>query len=177
MIYLFYSDISVASENYDFIDFCSERKSYLCSITDNLRFKQSFYVWKLLLRAFDFLGEKTEVFTENNGKWRLLGSKFNFSLSHSKNIVCVSISKKLNGVDVEMISNKILNVKKKLNVNTDDVNELTKMWTERECSIKEKRCKSYKHFLVADALNNNYDVCVGFQNENENIILRKIDNL
>lgn len=175
MIYLFYSDLGCADENYRLSDFCLARQEYLSSITDNLRFKQSYYVWKLLLFALEKLGVKNPNFTQNNNKWELISGEYRFSLSHSKNIVCVSVTNSNNGVDVERISNKIYKIKKKINKNSDNTLELTQIWTENECKIKENNCKYFKHFQISDIQENEYDVCVGFINNEEQVIINKIE--
>lgn len=175
MINLYYLDISNADEDYNLIDFCSLRKDYLSTITDKRRFKQSYYVWKLLIHALKDLGVKQQIFVQNDNKWELVDGKYKFSLSHSKNIVCALISNDYCSVDVELLSPKIIKLANKLSSNTQNIVELTKIWTEKECFIKENNSKVYKHFSVSDLEGDEYDLCVGFLAPHKQIKINKID--
>jgi phosphopantetheine--protein transferase-like protein len=71
--------------------------------------KQRFYVWKLLEYALDrSLGIKIkniDMFKNKNGKW--FCNECFFSLSHTKGLVAVAISKKPVGIDIEIFERKV----------------------------------------------------------------------
>ncbi len=64
---------------------------------------QKFYAWKLLefaiLNSFGYLMDELKFTKSENGKW--LCDKFYFSISHSDNLVAVSLSNVPVGIDVE----------------------------------------------------------------------------
>ena len=66
---------------------------------------------RLLLK--ELLGEDAPIFYKDSGK-PYLKNGFHLSISHTRNYVSVSLSKsRSTGIDIEMISDKILRVKKK----------------------------------------------------------------
>ena len=104
MLKVYYSDISncVLDDNL-ILTLPQERKAYVSSINDKFRKKQSLFVWKLFEKAvrarfnLDFANLK---FTKNeNGQW--LCPDFYFSLSHTDGAMCVAVSTKPVGVDIE----------------------------------------------------------------------------
>ena len=123
-------DLSLLPEN---------RRQYILSINDTKRKKQSFYVWKLLEQVLTLNGIKfIDNFNVNNNIWQLKSNEIQFSLAHSDSIVAVAISNTFIGVDVEKISDKILKVGKlfKDNKLDNNVENLTKLWTEKESFYK-----------------------------------------
>ncbi len=169
MVEIFYSDISqISSENLNFQDFCSLRQQYIQSISDRLRKKQSVCVWKLLLKALKLLDISFDQgFCVNDGKWSLVNSNYHFSLSHSNNIVVVAISDEDVGVDVEMFSEKLLRIskllfpKQKIEKDKIKINILAKLWTKRECEIKNSNNKQkFYSREVLDSQGNKYVIGV-----------------
>ncbi|MBQ8427262.1 MAG: hypothetical protein IJX16_05840 [Clostridia bacterium] len=138
----------------DIVVLCEERKEYIKSISDEKRKRQSLLVWKLLEFAiYNVYGKKQLNFFNDNGRWYDADGKINFSLSHSNNIVAVGVSDTPIGVDVEMVSEKILKLKAKLNPpeNVENVIEyLTKKWTEKESLFKAGRGKKFETLTVFD---------------------------
>ena len=94
---------------------------------------EKYCVWKLLERALKksyALNAKNVTFKKlETGKW--VCDRCEFSLSHSKNAVCVALSKSPVGVDIEAI-------------NPTKVNALEKVLTESELSRYEKLDESEK---------------------------------
>lgn len=143
MVKVFYTDISSVEIDAEYPSVVSEmRNRYICSINDNSRKKQSVYVWKLLeyvSAAFDINAEV--FFVDSVGKWLCSDNSFNFSLSHSGNMVAVAVavSEKI-GVDIEKCSEKILKTDKNLfsdAISEDDkIKILTVKWTEKESKYK-----------------------------------------
>ncbi len=163
MIKVFYSDISDLSEEVSIDEFCTKRKIYVQNLTSGLRKKQSVYVWKLLLKALDICNIFRTEFIVQNGKWGLKDNNIKFSLSHSNNVVIVGISNNEIGVDVEMFSDKLLRVSKKLfpaqkiPKNKTEKTFYGELWTKRECQIKNHDInqKFYSQVII-DKQNNKY---------------------
>jgi 4'-phosphopantetheinyl transferase len=143
MLKVYYSDISncVLDDNL-IATLPKERREYVCSINDVNRRKQSLFVWKLLETALKDNDIEASSFTrEKSGEWVSCNSEIKFSLSHSNNIVAVSISDANVGVDVERCSEKLLKVKGKLldnKLENCSVDLLAKLWTEKESKYKAK---------------------------------------
>ncbi len=132
------------------------RKEYVDLITDEKRKAQSIFVWLLLQEGLQkdfFINWLSCDFAVNStGKWlcascnNLEGKKISFSLSHSADIVAVSICDDGDtGVDVEFVSDKIFCVEKRLLKDypcnfeefiDDKALHLTKLWTKKECLFK-----------------------------------------
>ena len=146
--------------------FPKKRIEYINSISFPKRRAQSICVWALFERALSKLfldGKSFEFDVDKNGKWFEKNNAFYFSLSHSKNIVCVAIS--LEGpiaIDVESCDDKLLGVEKlfpTIEKNQEGkIKLLAKEWTKRECSIKENKLKLYNSFFVNDS--KNYEYCI-----------------
>ena len=159
--------------------------------------KEKYYVWKLLEYAvnnsFKYKFNKIKFTKNENGKWNC--KEFYFSLSHSNNVLAVSISKKPVGIDIEKISrfenkqiaksvlsNEELSHYDKLDEN-EKTDYLAKMWTSKESmfkslnekhfspsNIKPKNTKSVKLNI------NNKDYYLSVTNENlERYALHKVE--
>ena len=126
-----------------------ERQRYISTITDKERKAQSIKVWKLLEFALkkDFSINDMQFERCENGSWQLKNGKPFFSLSHSKGLVVVAIDEENNiGVDVELVSNKILKIQKLFpNLSNEQINEdrLTLEWTKKESLFKNKKGKNF----------------------------------
>lgn len=152
---VYYLDI-FGKSLHDFSGFSQNRIEYIEKITDIKRKNQSYFVWKLLLKALEDNGKRILDFIEENGVWKDANGKTNFSLTHSNNIVAVLLSDENFGVDVETISPKILAVKKKYLLKSDDTEELTKFWVKRECDIKSQKNQQFSYIKILDKQNNEY---------------------
>lgn len=141
MINVYYLDIGKLNMP-NLIDFNSlplNRKNYILSINDKKIQKQSYYVFKLLLKVLQLNGIKnSSEFVVNDNIWQLKTKDINFSLSHSYNIVALATSADFVGIDVEKIDEKILKVEKLFNSisNDNSLNNLTRLWTEKESLYK-----------------------------------------
>ncbi len=166
---IYYSNISQLNFDTDFSDFSDVRKKYIQRITDKKRKIQSIAVWKLLQIAIvRNYGNINIEFSYDNGRFFVKNNKLYFSLAHSKDIVVVCVSEKPCGIDVELVSDKILKIDKKIlnnlstytNLNKEEkVHCLTKIWTESEAKYK-SGCNDivYSDFLIDD--NNRYYLSV-----------------
>jgi phosphopantetheinyl transferase len=146
-----------------------ERTNYIKSITNKNRKLQSYFVWRLLEFALNCEGITCDFSVDEKGKWFATNNEIFFSLSHSKNIVAVSISNSEVGVDVENINDKILNVKRKF-VNKDrkiTCEELTILWTEKESKYKSNQSFRTKTYIITDKNGNKYALSVAAENLNE----------
>ena len=129
MVYLFLSDISDVDYELDFSSFSPLRREYVESFSDLDRKNQSIAVWKLLEYALKKTCsmKKIEGFSDLRGKWLVENFSGDISLSHSRNIVAVALTKKGSvGVDVEVYSKKILRLEEKFKVR-EDFSELEKI--------------------------------------------------
>lgn len=168
MIKVFYTDISSVEIDAEYPSIASEtRNRYICSITDKSRKKQSVYVWKLLEYVSAMFGVDADCFSvDGNGKWSCSDNSFNFSLSHSADMVAVavSVSEKI-GVDIEKCSEKILKTAKASFPNeiteADKIKFLTVKWTEKESSYKAGiKSGRFNSIEVADSDKNRYILTV-----------------
>ncbi|MBQ3597490.1 MAG: hypothetical protein II988_06770 [Clostridia bacterium] len=166
-----YLDIGKVQDfNYDFSIFPKIRENYINSISHEGRKKQSYFVFKLLIKILD------KYFTDYNinslkvldGKWFFEKGPF-FSFSHSNNIVAVAVSD--DGpcvVDVEACSDKLLPFKKLNKDVNSSKDELAIFWTERECRVKENSINNHINIALFDVFNNKYILSYGFVS-NDNI--------
>ncbi len=163
MVKTYYIDISnFKIDNNDIENFPTFRKEYLFSITDENRKKQSFFVWKLLDFAFKHnLPDDNYEFVNENGKISIKNNKFYLSLSHSRNMVAVSISNNAVGVDVQIVENKILKIKEKITNNlTADVEYLTRLWVNKESLYKAGVEGGFFNNIIFDNYGNKYVLSV-----------------
>ena len=135
--------------------------------------KQKYWVWKLLelaiLRDLKMLPEDVGFKKEKSGKWT--ADKFYFSLSHTNDMVCVAISDKPVGADIENIDRlskhdsleklKVKVLHKKEEVNSDK--ELLELWTKKESIYK---CDGKSSFVPNKILASEYPV-VSFEIDDE----------
>lgn len=170
MIYVYYSVFPDMRGNLDLSALPPEWENYVASITDEKRRTQSYYVRKLLLRVYNDLGVNAKRFICNDGKWSADGeSSTQFSLSHSGKVVAAAISTDGNvGVDVEIISEKILKLEKKTPVAAnlgaaEKALRLTEKWTEAEsafkCGVKKTDDVFFKQITLTDG-DGEYVLCV-----------------
>lgn len=172
MIKIYYCDIfDVGKKILDYSDFSLNRKKYIDSINDGFRKAQSVAVWKLLLYALkrDFYVEKPS-FLVCDGKWSLEGLSFEFSLSHSNNVVCVAVSNNgAVGVDVELCCDKLLKIANSFGVKQDEPDVLLKVaekWTEKESIFKSNGGKVVlKRTIIDDNSNEYFLTASGIDNE------------
>lgn len=186
MIYVCYADIS-SVQNYQskLQSFCKARLEYVNSINFLPRKKQSICAWILLEKALscndlDILN--FEFCVEQKGKWFEKNNSFYFSISHSKNIVCVALSDTPVAIDVEQCDEKLLNVARLfqdvelINVPKEDIRNLSIKWTERECSIKEPNLTLFSNFFVKNCEGIDYCISVASNDKHllENSIVKEI---
>ncbi len=181
MVNIFYVDISKYELNSkDFDSLFLARKEYVKSIKDEKRKKQSLLVWKLLEFAISSIYGVVETnFYAENGKWVDRNGLIKFSLSHSNNIVAVGVSDTEIGVDVEMISSKILKLKEKvfLPENVENLQEyLTLKWTEKESFYKANNKGNFISKLVCD-MENKYYITTCCKDTNCNFIKIELNKI
>lgn len=165
MTKVFYCDILNSSvKDEDFTDFSSARQNYVMSITNSKRKAQSYYVWRLLLKACELRGySKVIDYDVKSGKCILEG--LYISLTHSDSIVAVAISDDSVGVDVEKILDKILKLENRflpnIEYSEDKKTFLTKRWTEEESLFKSTLTKAeFASKIVFDSESNQYILTV-----------------
>ncbi len=137
------------------------REEYLATISDFTRRGQSRAVFALLNLALRDMGAELnpdDFYVEENGRWKIKGDRYVFSLSHSGDTVAVAVVDKTFtvgiddvGIDVEEVSPRLETVQKFIvdweknngeNFNLDGLEEwdrllqLTKLWSKRESQIK-----------------------------------------
>ncbi|MCG6190706.1 4'-phosphopantetheinyl transferase family protein [Maribellus maritimus] len=84
----------------------TEKKEF--EMFSSIRRKKEFIVVRLLLQKL--LGKKTEILYDDSGRPLLKNSTTNLSISHSRDLAVVFLSKKRIGIDVEDSKRKIENV-------------------------------------------------------------------
>ena len=148
MVKVFYSDITNFEFNQCEVDnFPMLRRDYVNSITDIERKRQSTFVWLLLEKALADVNVSGTFSVDSKGKWHFIDSKVKFSLSHSNNIVAVSVGEtEYLGVDVEKCSEKVLKLQAKLGeykqYNLSNIEYITREWTKKESAYKAgKKCE------------------------------------
>ena len=124
-----------------------ERNNEILKCSNQKVINEKYWVWKLLeyalKKTFNKKIEDIEFRKLKNGKW--ITDFCEFSLSHSRGIVAVALSRKSVGVDVQEVSEvnerailRVLNKKQVLEYE-DSVNKteyLIKKWTEKESAYK-----------------------------------------
>lgn len=158
MVKVFYLDLTNYKFNFSHLDnLVEDRKLYVKSIRNKKRKDQSLVVWKLLEYAINnAFGSVNVQFFNDNGKWVDKNGKIKFSLSHSNNLVAVAVSDDEIGVDVEMVSDKILKLKSKFNLSKTEQNieeYLTIKWTEKESLYKANNMGDFITKAVLDKHN------------------------
>ena len=163
--------------------FCGERQAEIDSISNERVRREKYYVWKLLEYAIkNSLGADASrlCFKKNeNGKWFCDG--FEFSLSHSGDVLAVVVSKSAVGVDVERIrvknsermSNYILTKSEleKYNSICEEEREawLIQKWCQKEAIFKFQNKNS---FSASEIETEKFFSCVkNFEIKNEKYIL------
>ena len=128
------------------------------------------------------------IFYNSNGKPFVDQCENHISVSHSSKNICLAISKSPLGVDIEGIDERVLRIKTKY-VNIEDkkhyqynsVEDLTILWTIKECLYKLYDIKglSFKNDIRALSRNNNdHYFAVHTKNgiQKHRLIHEKIDN-
>lgn len=129
--------------------FCEERKNYILSFSDHLRRNQSVVAWCLLEYVLKKHYSFNSVFgRQNNGKWKIDNFEGEISITHCENVVAIALSSDNVGIDVEKISNKILPLSKKYG--TDDIEELTRIWAEKESKFKSLNASNVYNSVIND---------------------------
>lgn len=147
VVKVYYSDISNCQFDQREVDnFHMLRKDYVNKIVDPERKRQSALVWMLLQKALAEINVSGNFSVDSKGKWRILEGGAKFSMACSNNIIAVAVGNtEYVGVDVEMISDKVLILKKKLGdikpTNMSNIEHITREWTRKESAFKAgKKC-------------------------------------
>ena len=113
---------SINDDNYKLFKSLKRQKEYLCT--------------RLLLREID----RNLSITYNKWGAPTLNINKNISISHSKNIIAIIVSKKNVAIDIEMISEKALKIKDKFLSNHDKISHsieaTTLAWSAKETIYK-----------------------------------------
>lgn len=170
MLKVYYWDISdIKISELNLINFPKVRLDYINSISNEDRKKQSICVWFLLnkvLEILDYDVANIDFNVSEDGKWSVDQNLFYFSLTHSLNIVAVAISDSAVGIDVELFSNKILKLEKKLlkqseNISIEEkIENLTKCWTEKEAIYKANKKLPSQFVKLFDDKGNVYGLSI-----------------
>ena len=94
-------DINLLVQKFQFLD--SEKEEY--DKFSSERRKKEFLAVRLLLQ--ELLNKKPEIIHDDSGRGTLKNSGFNLSISHSKELAVVFLSKRKIGIDVENVERKI----------------------------------------------------------------------
>ncbi len=92
----------------------------------------------LLGKVLEMYGINTyELSYTEKGKPYIDNLKYHFNISHSNEYVVCAVSDKEVGIDIEMVKDKITNIKPKItDEEMDDPDSLTELWTLKESFIK-----------------------------------------
>ena len=170
-------DIENLTMEKDLSNIDSLRLEYLLSISNEERRKQSYFVGKLWERALIKKGVKSPSFVNNKGKWSLADEGVKFSLSHSRNLVCVAIDDYEVGVDLEIITGKLLGLEKRYDTSLckgDKLLFLAKRFTDEEAKFKADINKKIINYTLNDKKGNKYSLSVCTDSE---VLIIKKDNL
>ncbi len=137
-----FAKVDYSREN-ELFEFLSKKKIALNQLSSFSNQKR-----KIEWMTIRYLLEKThdipdEVIYNDHGKPFFLKSKSHLSISHSHDMVAISINEKSNtGIDIQLISNKIIRIKHKFLSKTELANvatnteELTLYWSSKEALFK-----------------------------------------
>lgn len=158
----------------DLTDFPKDRLDYINSFTNENRKNQSIAVWLLLKKTLFDLGLNSVYnrLSHKNGVWFDSKGEYFISLSHSKNIVFVAISSSFVGVDVQVVDDKILNIKRRFeniyNLQFDsDISEsekLTILWCAEESFFKANIKNGYSFYKKITNNGNNFILFLASKN-------------
>lgn len=181
MCRVYYFDLSCAKQIAYYGDINHDRLDYVNKINDQKRKNQSYFATKLLEYALEDNGiDYSCGFSCESGKWKLKNNAINFSISHSGNLVCVGISKKEIGVDIEKRDEKILLLEKKYPIEKEFFNpdekilEYLRFWTEKEAKFKAQTESKVNFFTIKDNNNDIHILCVLCGEEIELIKISKL---
>ena len=133
-----------------------ERQIEIESVSSDEVKKEKYFVWKLLLFAIQkLLGDREDRISfakKESGKWAC--DRCEFSLSHSKGVVCVAVSSFPVGVDIEKVEKPKRDISRKILSNEElekfeslEQKErdrfLISRWTNKESIFKMKDNKTY----------------------------------
>ena len=174
MLLIGYADIT------DLTDFsldkisCCLRSKYIESIVDEKRKRQCYYAWLLLSKMLLQLNININSldFNVKEGKWYCINSNIFFNISHSNNIVAVSLSDETdNAVDVQVCRESILKTAKKYCKNQlkkienmSDILACTQAWTLFELGYK-GNFENKVSFETKDKLQNSYILSFSYKNK------------
>jgi 4'-phosphopantetheinyl transferase len=95
----------------------------------NARRKSEWIAARLLL--YELLDQVEEIFYHTNGKPFIPGHGMDISISHTKGLVAVLIAKKLAGIDVEILNDRVLQIEDRFLCQA-----------EKECILEDHRIQS-----------------------------------
>ena len=145
---------SIPTKSFKWEVFPKRREDEIKSCENEQKRKEKYYVWKLLEYAIKKTFNKdikdVKFNKSTRGKW--ISDEFEFSLSHSNEVVAVAISNGAVGIDVEMerkirkdVAQKILSSQETIELDgleEQEKNEfLLKKWTQKESAFK--ICQEY----------------------------------
>ena len=156
---------SINDDNYKLFKSLKRQKEYLCT--------------RLLLKEID----RNLSITYNKWGAPTINTNKNISISHSKNIIAIIISKKNVALDIEMISKKPLKIKDKFLSNHDNIShsieETTLAWSAKETIFKlhQKGDIDYKSDIQIKEINYaENQITVHFNDNNIVLNYKKLNN-
>ena len=126
--------------------YCPNKNKDIQRVTDSRVKFQKFYAYKLLETVIcqEFgVDKKDLVLTQQKtGKWTC--DYCHFSISHSKDVVCVAISSHCVGVDIEEYNpQRFVAIRTKISNIETDGDVLNRLWTQKEAVYKCDGCLNY----------------------------------
>ena len=113
----------------------------------------------------------------------ILDNNKKISISHSKKLVAIIVSELITGIDIEIISERVLKVKNKFLSSSDNIDEsqedLTIAWSTKECIFKwhQKGNLNFKDDILIKKINHSSKTIEVFFDENLFILnFLKINN-
>jgi len=156
---------SINYDNYKLFKNLKRQKEYLCT--------------RLLLREID----RNLSITYNTWGAPTLNTNKNISISHSKNIIAIIVSKKKVAIDIEMISKKPLKIRDKFLSKNDNIShsikETTLAWSAKETIFKlhQKGDIDYKSDVQIKEINHDKNqITVLFKDNNIVLNYNKLNN-